>query len=727
MRLKDISVKWRLAAAMAVPLVAVVVLAWMQMSASYDNYRHAERLVEATEEIATLGSLVHALQVERGQTAGFIGAQGKQGADALAAARGKSDPHVAAMTGVLATVAAEDNSSLKARADHVAAELAQLADRREAVDGLSATAADAFKFYTGLIGQLTDLSRDFSLAIGSEGTFGHMIAYNLLMNAKELAGQERALGNAFLSAARIDEQRFMDFAGLFGAQTALLNAYVELLPGDLRQQVVGELQGNGEALETMRARILKGGVAGDLNGLPAPDWFSLASERIQRLKTAEDETLKAIVTEANHIAAVEMQSFVTVLALGLGGVLLAFLLAVSLAFTVIRPLGVLTNAMKKLAIGEVDVNLAQSDSRDEIGAMGQAVGSFITMSRDRVRREREEEARLAQVEQARRDAADSERAERAAEIGFAVEQLGIGLDHLSAGDLTQRIDRSFAPALDALRLNFNASLDKLQTVIASISESTSTIHHGSLEIRQAADDLAQRTERQAAALEEASASITEITSGIRDVSRRAEHAGGLVQRATVDAQHSEAVVRQTVDAMGRIEQSSGQIGQIIGVIDDIAFQTNLLALNAGVEAARAGEAGKGFAVVAQEVRELAQRSAHAAREIKELIARSAGEVRTGVTLVGQTGEALKGIESHVETINDEIMAIVSAARQQSAALGEISAAVGQMDQVTQQNAAMVEETSAATHGLANEADRLNEQVALFRLGEASRSRSLRAA
>jgi len=127
------------------------------------------------------------------------------------------------------------------------------------------------------------------------------------------------------------------------------------------------------------------------------------------------------------------------------------------------------------------------------------------------------------------------------------------------------------------------------------------------------------------------------------------------------------------------------------------------------------------------VRELAQRSAHAAREIKELIARSAGEVRTGVTLVGQTGEALKGIESHVETINDEIMAIVSAARQQSAALGEISAAVGQMDQVTQQNAAMVEETSAATHGLANQADRLNEQVALFRLAEASRSRSLRAA
>ena len=727
MRLKDISVKWRLAAAMAVPLVAVVVLAWMQMSASFDNYRHAQRLVEATEEIATLGSLVHALQVERGQTAGFLGAQGKSGADGLASARGKSDPHVAAMTGVLGLVVAEDNASLKARADRLSAELAQLADRRKAVDGLLATPADAFGFYTGLIGQLTDLSRDYSLTIGSEGMLGHMIAYNLLMNAKELAGQERAIGNAFLSAARIDEQRFMVFAGLFGAQTALLDAYVELLPSDQRQQVLAEMQRDGTALEAMRARIIKGGVAGDLNGLAASEWFTLASERIQRMKTVEDRTLEAIVSEANRIAAVEMQGFVTVLVLSLGGVLLAFLFAVSLAFTVIRPLGALTTAMKKLATGEVDVNLTQSDSRDEIGAMGQAVGSFIAMSQDRVQRERGEEARLAQEEQARRDAAEHERAERAAEIGFAVEQLGIGLDHLSAGDLTQRIDRSFAPALDMLRQNFNASLDKLQTVIAAISESTSTIHHGSLEIRQATDDLAQRTERQAAALEEASASISEITAGIGDVSRRAELAGGLVERATVDARHSGTVVRDTVDAMGRIEQSSGQIGQIIGVIDDIAFQTNLLALNAGVEAARAGEAGKGFAVVAQEVRELAQRSAHAAREIKDLIARSAGEVRTGVTLVGQTGEALKGIESHVVTINDEIMAIVSAARQQSAALGEISAAVGQMDQVTQQNAAMVEETSAATHGLANEADRLNEQVALFRLEETDRGRSRRAA
>lgn len=206
-------------------------------------------------------------------------------------------------------------------------------------------------------------------------------------------------------------------------------------------------------------------------------------------------------------------------------------------------------------------------------------------------------------------------------------------------------------------------------------------------------------------------------------SKRADEARTIAVQANTSATQSGAVVADAVDAMGRIEQSSNQISNIIGVIDEIAFQTNLLALNAGVEAARAGDAGKGFAVVAQEVRELAQRSAQAAKEIKDLIRNSSVEVQSGVKLVRETGDALKTIEGFVVTINHHMDAIATSAREQSVGLSEVNTAVNQMDQVTQQNAAMVEETNAASATLANEAGRLRELISQFQLGGNSSSQA----
>lgn len=304
-----------------------------------------------------------------------------------------------------------------------------------------------------------------------------------------------------------------------------------------------------------------------------------------------------------------------------------------------------------------------------------------------------------------------------------VEQLAYCLTNFADGDLSQTIVKPFIPSLERLRTDFNSASEKLKGAMATVAENAKAISAGSNEIRTAADDLAKRTEQQAASVEETAAALEEITTTVKDSSRRAEEAGQLVARTRDHAEHSGQVVRDAIGAMDQIETSSREISNIIGVIDEIAFQTNLLALNAGVEAARAGEAGKGFAVVAQEVRELAQRSAKAAKEIKSLITASGSHVANGVALVTNAGSALREIATQVHEINTNVTAIVEAAREQSTALGGINQAINTVDQGTQQNAAMVEEQTAASHGLAREAAALFKLLEQFRFEDGPKTRS----
>jgi methyl-accepting chemotaxis protein len=301
----------------------------------------------------------------------------------------------------------------------------------------------------------------------------------------------------------------------------------------------------------------------------------------------------------------------------------------------------------------------------------------------------------------------------------AVEEIAYGLTALANGDLTARIAEPFIPALEQIRVDFNAAIDRVRMAMQSVSGNTSAIASGSEEIRAASDNLAKRTEQQAAAVEETAAALEQITQTVSDSSKRATEAGELVGRTKDGAEKSGEVVKSAIRAMDEIENSSREISNIIGVIDEIAFQTNLLALNAGVEAARAGEAGKGFAVVAQEVRELAQRSASAAKEIKTLIGKSGEQVKAGVQLVGATGKALEQIVIEVKEINRNVIAIVEGSREQATGLQEINKAVNAMDQNTQQNAAMVEESTAASHSLAQQASELRELVGQFRIGQHS--------
>jgi methyl-accepting chemotaxis protein len=324
-----------------------------------------------------------------------------------------------------------------------------------------------------------------------------------------------------------------------------------------------------------------------------------------------------------------------------------------------------------------------------------------------------------QAKDAEREQLEAEHRAAEARQAEALAALARAIDRLAQGDLASRMDEPVEGEFARLKTDFNAALGALQETLGAVSQSTGAIRSSADEIAHASDDLSRRTERQAAGLEQTAAALEQLTASVRQAADGARQAANVVAGAKDEAHRSGGVVQQTVQAMGEIEKSSGQIGQIIGVIDEIAFQTNLLALNAGVEAARAGEAGKGFAVVASEVRALAQRSADAAKEIKGLIDASSSHVASGVNLVGETGQALQRISQRVMEIDTLVADIASSSEEQARGLAEVNTAVGEMDQVTQQNAAMVEQATAASHTLMSEMARLAELMGGFRFGAAS--------
>ncbi len=436
------------------------------------------------------------------------------------------------------------------------------------------------------------------------------------------------------------------------------------------------------------------------------------------ISTLLEKLSKGVVKGSDDLTDQTNSTLLTSLVVGIvftAGIIMALFVS---SRGITTPIARLRERMVSLAGGDTAAEIDGMDRKDEVGQMAVAVQVFRESAIERIRLEQETEANRSMSEK-ERIAREQQKAKEAADVKFAVDNLAAGLSKLSDGDVSYRIDQPFTATLDGVRSDFNMSAEKLQSALTRVAQNAGGIGAGANEIKSAADDLAKRTEQQAAAVEETAAALEEITTTVRDSTRRAQEAGQIVSRAKAGAEQSGDVVRRAVVAMEQIAKSANEISNIIGVIDEIAFQTNLLALNAGVEAARAGEAGKGFAVVAQEVRELAQRSAHAAKEIKALITTSNDQVQQGVQLVGDTGKALATIVSEVQEINRHVVSIVEAAQEQSSGLQQINTAVNQMDQDTQKNAAMVEETNAASHSLAKEVASLNQLLSQFKLGDAA--------
>ncbi|PTM97258.1 HAMP domain-containing methyl-accepting chemotaxis protein [Mycoplana dimorpha] len=457
-------------------------------------------------------------------------------------------------------------------------------------------------------------------------------------------------------------------------------------------------------------------------GVAAEIFHGAMKQEADRIKTA----LASLIASNERTTASGLEAALAEQALAYQLTIASLLLSVGLATAaifivnrrVVRPLNGISGAMKQLADGNIGQDIPYSERRDEIGEMAAAVAVFRDNAGERMRLERQAASDRALAE-GERMAHEAERNRESARVQAAMASLAHALESLASGDMTCTIETPFEGDLDRLRQDFNISVARLREALCEVGDNARTIDASARQIREAADALARRTEHQAASVEETAAALEQVTTTVKDSTRRAEEAGALVARTRDGAERSGDIVRRAISAMQQIERSSGEIGNIIGVIDDIAFQTNLLALNAGVEAARAGEAGKGFAVVAQEVRELAQRSATAAREIKALITASSGQVQNGVALVDQTGQALETIVEEVQEINGHVEAIVVAAREQASGLSEINTAVASIDQGTQQNAAMVEETTAASHGMADDVQALNTLIARFNVGVAN--------
>jgi methyl-accepting chemotaxis protein len=578
-----------------------------------------------------------------------------------------------------------------------------------------------------------------------EGRIQQDISRDLVDTKSSMRGMQIATRDLRLAAS--ERERSESLGNLEARYTFAMQHLDNAITGMTVKMNVDRAQGIRDLLTTYRedVKLLS-------EALRLDDANTVASI-VGKLNTTA-ERVTGVVDEAVDAAKVrageaieerrDVQFFSSVLNNAMSVSMIALLIASGIfgKRAVANPITRITASMNSLVVGKLDVAIPFTDRGGEIGEMATAVEVF-RQNAIKVRDLNAQEAAL-QAESAdlqlniatvvsravdgdfgariNKNYSNADLARFAASVDQLVASVEQGVTEtgrvvssLAEGDLTQTMRGEFRGAFKKLQTDVNSTMDGLRSVMGEVRSAIDMINSGAGELRIASDDLSKRTEQQAASLEETAAALEEITSAVKNSTDRSVEASAMMTEARQSTEHSSAVVKDAVAAMERIEQASHEISQIINVIDEIAFQTNLLALNAGVEAARAGEAGKGFAVVAQEVRELAQRSAAAAKDIKGLITRSSDEVKGGVELVTKTGTALVLIEGHVVKINDHMNSIATAAREQSTGLTEINVAVNQMDQTTQQNAAMVEESTAATSKLAEEAENLNKLIARFQV------------
>jgi len=544
-------------------------------------------------------------------------------------------------------------------------------------------------------------------------------AYEVGSQIARLFERERALVARI--PAELDLERQAGFRKEFKSNLAtilqtLADAHSHADAGT--QELLNRVAANMQRMEAAAEKVFK--LAADFaqdqaNEVLNTEYAALEANILKDVTTLFAQTQRT-ASEASSTL-VQAHGTLQIIVMSAAGVsiLVVLFIAVTLVRNITSRLGRLTTAIKQLAEHDLTVEIAEAGDADEIGDIAAAVEAFKLKAVERARIEADETLRRRNAEAEAEARANEERARAAEEKARVVDSLAAGLKQLSDGNLTFRLLDQFNEADEHIKLDFNAAVERLQETIQAIARAAREVAAASAEISGGTTDLSQRTEEQAAGLQETTASMEQIASTVRKNAENAQQANGFAAGTREVADRSGAVVAQAVSAMARIEASSRKIGDIIGVIDEIARQTNLLALNAAVEAARAGEAGRGFAVVASEVRSLAQRSSQAAKDIKNLITNSSGQVQEGVELVNRAGASLAEIVDSIKKVAEIVSEIASASAEQSTGIDHVNTALTNMDELTQQNSALVEENAAAAKALEQQSQAMDERVAFFRV------------
>jgi methyl-accepting chemotaxis protein len=701
------------------PVIAMAVLAGWLVTDRWTAVAQMQRLLVGSTVIQSLTEVVGSLQLERGRSALFLGSKGSIGAAELAAQREQSDAKRQSFTAV------SDDRLIEGLSDDVVtkiraarASLNDLSVLRMSVSRQAISASEATQKYTRLIEHILDVSFLVIRAADQTDVKNFAMALGFLQEATEKAGIGRASGLTGLSAGAFNAETLARLATMGDEEREFVRLFEIYAPAEVRDDYIDRAKSR-ELTEADRLReiILRAGPGEKIIGVGSDAWFSASTTRIEFLREVQQQLLVRIQERTQSAASSAQLELTVATAITVSLVVMIVVLGGKAANSISKPLSAMALAMRRIANGDLEIEIPGHDRKDEVGEMAAALAVFREAAREKVKR-------AAGMEEERRRVAEAQkRTEEQAIEGereLVTHSFGSALAKLAQRDLSHRMTENLPRAYARLQQDFNRALDQLESALGGVISGVKAFGPATKEISSAADDLSHRTERQAASLEEAAAALHEITATVSSAAKGAAEATQIVMTTKNDAVQSGEIVERAIEAMERIEKSSQEIGQVIGAIDEIAFQTNLLALNAGVEAARAGDTGKGFAVVAAEVRALAQRSAEAAKHIKSLISASAAEVEHGVELVGQTGVALKKIVQQVNDIDRVVADIAGSAREQATSLSEINTTVGQMDQTTQQNAAMVQETTAAAHRLRGDAAELVEAMMKFRLsGRAS--------
>ncbi|WP_082015725.1 methyl-accepting chemotaxis protein [Leisingera sp. ANG-M7] len=695
--LQHLSIRTKIGMLLAAPLLLSF---WFIGQTLLDLQRKAQAdTVFAGEVMEHMSSLVHNLQLERGLSASYLESADSSPPEKLVKVRQENDAKMAAY---LEEISHIDPASLPSESAEAIAfaksELARKKDIRQKIDTHSLKLEQLIAYYTNLNEALIQTGLAMAKGIDDPLISQEAVALSFFMRAIDAAGLERAAGAVGFKHGWKPEDREAFFADheLFKERLSTFKNFATAEDRDAVKDLFSDPA--MKKFDGMRESILHGS-AGE--AVTAEDWFAAATKAIEVLQKKEVLLIEHLERDMaafdahNKLMLTEMAIFAAVM-LGL-----VLLFSAVIARDMTRNLSILNVALKKLGSGETEVEVPGAQRRDEIGAVARNVVDLRTVT------QRKQEERV-QEEKDRRE-----------EILKVTGRIGSALADLQHKRLDNPISEYFPEEFKSIRMDFNDSLTSLSAAVSVIAELTSSVDESTKSIAEASMDLAHRTEAESATLEKTTHAVGELTGNVKRTAENAGRAEELADSAQHGVKSCDAVVKDTITAMDKLQESSQEISQITKVIQDIAFQTNLLALNAGVEAARAGEAGRGFAVVASEVRMLAQRCADAVQQIDELTARSSEQVKNGAALVDQAGQAMATVSEQVVEISSLVVEIAGNMKDQSAQMSDVNTAVGELEMMAQQNAAMAEQTTAATTSLSDQAQELREQVTQFTLGSTS--------